>query len=158
MARANQTTLTAVTAPTVLTIGCASDLQALCATCLASVKVLLKHCELRQAPTLVAEKRPLAIVIPEDLYEFDPVEFDALARDVGASLLRVEEGIAPEVLELLLGAAVDTAMSRRRKQGARMADADDPHAGPESWRMAMASWRPHGDQDTPPSSQGASRA
>lgn len=159
MARANQTTLTAVTAPTVLTIGCAPELQVLCARVLSSQKVLLKHCELAQAPTLAAAKRPLCIVIPEDLYEFDPQEFDALARDVGASLLRVEDGIPEEMLEMLLGAAVDAAMGRRRKQGARMVDVDDPLVDPESWRRTMARRRSSSDQEAaPPSSQGASRA
>ena len=39
------------------------------------------------AATTVAEQRPFAIVISEELYGFDQTEFDALARDVGASLI-----------------------------------------------------------------------
>ena len=44
-------------------------------------------CELRDAPTRVAELWPFAIVMSEDLYAFDSAEFDALARDVKARLI-----------------------------------------------------------------------
>jgi hypothetical protein len=46
-------------------------------------------CELREAPTRVAELWPFAIVMSEDLYAFDSAEFDALARDVSARLITV---------------------------------------------------------------------
>ena len=46
-------------------------------------------CELRDAPTRVAELWPFAIVMSEDLYAFDSAEFDALARDVRARLITV---------------------------------------------------------------------
>ncbi|MDD9935937.1 MAG: hypothetical protein OXT09_20165 [Myxococcales bacterium] len=46
-------------------------------------------CELRDAPTKVAELWPFAIVMSEDLYGFDAAEFDALARDVSARLITV---------------------------------------------------------------------
>jgi hypothetical protein len=158
MARGNQTTLTAVTAPTVLTIGCPPTMQALAARCMGSMKVLLKHCDLAQAPTIAARFRPLAIVIPEDLYEFDPQEFDALARDVGASVLRVEDDIEPAMFETLLGTAVDAAMTRRRKQGARMVDINDPRARAHALRPAVPRVLAPTDLDTPPSSQGVPRA
>jgi hypothetical protein len=47
-------------------------------------------CELRDAPTRVAELWPFAIVMSEDLYAFDAAEFDALARDVNARLITVQ--------------------------------------------------------------------
>lgn len=46
--------------------------------------------ELGTAATVVAGHRPFAIVMSEDMYAFDAVEFEALARDVGASLVRVD--------------------------------------------------------------------
>jgi hypothetical protein len=49
-------------------------------------------CELRDAPTRVAELWPFAIVMSEDLYTFDAAEFDALARDVKARLITVIVG------------------------------------------------------------------
>jgi hypothetical protein len=53
-------------------------------------------CELRDAPTRVAELWPFAIVMSDDLYAFDSAEFDALARDVKARLitLTIDEGNA----------------------------------------------------------------
>ena len=134
MSRDNQTTLTAVTAPMVLTIGCPSELQERVADALGSIRTILKHCDLSQAPTIAAERWPLVMVIPEDLYEFDPQEFDALARDVGASLLCVEENIDLVTLEMLLDAGRDAALARRRKRGAEMVDVDDPRLGPPSRR------------------------
>lgn len=47
-------------------------------------------CELRDAPTRVAELWPFAIVMSEDLYAFDAAEFDALARDVNARLITLQ--------------------------------------------------------------------
>ena len=45
--------------------------------------------ELATAATVVATHRPFAIVISEDVYAFDSAEFDALARDVNAALLKI---------------------------------------------------------------------
>jgi hypothetical protein len=45
--------------------------------------------ELAEAATVVATHRPFAIVMSEDVYAFDSAEFDALARDVDATLLKI---------------------------------------------------------------------
>lgn len=145
-----------MTAPTVLTIGCSPALQNRVAHALLVTGAILKHADLAQAPNLVAERRPLAIVIPEEVYEFDPEEFDALARDVSASLLRVEADITEEMLELLLGAAIDASLARRAKQGAVIVSVDDPRAIPPSWRRTAARRRSCLDE-APPSSHGAGR-
>jgi hypothetical protein len=39
--------------------------------------------------TAVARWRPFALIIPQDLYDFDPNEFKALAKDVGAEIIMV---------------------------------------------------------------------
>ncbi|MFT3775123.1 MAG: hypothetical protein QM820_57990 [Minicystis sp.] len=142
-----------MTAPTVLTIGCSTELQQRCADALAAIGAVLKHGELPQAPTLVAERRPLAIVLPQALYDFDPLEFDALARDVSASLLRVDDDMPTAMLELLLGAAIDAAIARRQKQGAVIVGLDDPRA-PPSVRKTAARRRSWMDLEAPPSSTG----
>ncbi|HKU41790.1 MAG TPA: hypothetical protein VJR89_26720 [Polyangiales bacterium] len=41
------------------------------------------------AATQVASTRPFALVISEEIYGFDSAEFDALARDVQASVITV---------------------------------------------------------------------
>jgi hypothetical protein len=157
MPHGDHTTLTAVTAPTVLTLGCSSDLRARCAAALVSIGAILKHTDLAGAVTYVAERQPLVIVMPDDLYAFDPEEFDALARDVRASLLRVDEDIAEAMLELLLGAAIDAAIFRRRKEGAIIVGVDrapPSRRGPPSGRATVRrpSWSDL--EAAPPSSQG----
>lgn len=158
MPRGEQTTLTAVTPPTVLTIGCPPEIQERCARALGSFASILRHCELAQAPNVVAMRRPLAIVIPQVVYDFDPQEIDALARDVGASLLRVEDDMPEELLEMLLGAAIDAAIARREKQGIVVAGFDNPQGGPASWRTTVPRRRSWMDLEAPPPSQGAGRA
>lgn len=106
-------TLTALAAPAVLAIGCSPELVARCARALEGIGVALRTCDFLNAATAVGERRPLVLLLPDDLYAFDPDEFDALARDVQASLVRVEEGIPVAMLELLLTAAIDAAAARR---------------------------------------------
>lgn len=47
--------------------------------------------ELTDAANVVATCRPFAIVMSEDVYAFDAAEFDALARDVKAALVRIAD-------------------------------------------------------------------
>lgn len=58
------------------------------------------RCELREAATRVAELWPFAIVISDDLYDFDAAEFDALARDVRSKLIVVSANRTPRESEL----------------------------------------------------------
>jgi hypothetical protein len=44
------------------------------------------------AATNVARWRPFVMILEEDVYDFDPTEFDALARDVGAEIIAVPAG------------------------------------------------------------------
>lgn len=155
MPNGDHTTLTAVIAPTVITIGCAPDLNQRCARALASTGVTFKDCEMSRAATMIATLQPLVIVLVEDLYAFDPEEFDALARDVRASLLRVEEDIAEAKLELLLGAAIDATLERRKQGGAvvskRPAEAELP-----SWRGVRRKRSRSGEHpEAPPLSEGS---
>jgi hypothetical protein len=114
MPLSDETTLRALNAPTVLAIGCPPELTARCAQALEGIGAVLAGADVVTAPTLAAARQPLAIVLMEDLYAFDPDEFDALARDVRASLVKVEEDISAAMLELLLSAAIDAALDRRR--------------------------------------------
>lgn len=153
--RGELSTLPTITAPAVLLIGGAEALAQTCTAALASIGVLLVRCTIAQAATWAAERRPLVIVLPPEVYEFDPDEFDALARDVGASLLRVEDSVPVPVLEMLLGAAVDVALARREQQGMPVLGLDDPFTAPPSRRKTAAvrrrSWMDL--EASPPSSQ-----
>ncbi len=50
----------------------------------------IETAELSNAATVVATHRPFAIVMSEDVYAFDSDEFAALARDVNATLIRID--------------------------------------------------------------------
>jgi hypothetical protein len=72
------------------------------------------NCELRDAPTRVAELWPFAIVMSDDLYAFDSSEFDALARDVRARLITVPvESTTSIPMADELGALILEAFRRR---------------------------------------------
>ena len=160
MPNGDHTTLTAVVAPTVITIGCTLDLNRRCARALASTGVTLKDCEVSNAATTVAARQPLVIVLVEDVYAFDPEEFDALARDVRASLLRVEDDIAEAKLELLLGAAIDATLERRLQGGAAVAQRPAP-AAPRgetprpSWASVRRKRSRSGEMEAAPLSEGS---
>ena len=51
--------------------------------------------QVHDAATKAAKWRPFAFVIPEDTYQFDPQEFDELARDVGALVVTIYSADAP---------------------------------------------------------------
>jgi len=70
-------------------------------------------CELRDAPTRVAELWPFVIVMSEDLYAFDSSEFYALARDVKARLIIMSVGAPTDALEPELGQKILEAFRRR---------------------------------------------
>lgn len=71
--------------------------------------------DLGSAATVVATHRPFAIVISEDVYAFDASEFDALARDVNAVLVRVDAaGADRSKLERVLMPRLGRAFRQRK--------------------------------------------
>lgn len=50
----------------------------------------VETCDILNAATTVAKSWPFAIVMTEEIYDFDPQEFEALARDVAARLQRLD--------------------------------------------------------------------
>lgn len=55
--------------------------------------------------TVAAERRPYAIVVPRDVYDFGGSDLDALARDVDAGLVVVSDSVQLELLVASLGDA-----------------------------------------------------
>ena len=95
MARSRKETKKANSGPCVVVVGGTDQLVEACrrvAAGLASARV--EPCEVVNVATKAAEYRPFAMVVTENVYEFDPLEFEALARDVGAELLTVSGGSA----------------------------------------------------------------
>jgi hypothetical protein len=102
--------------PTVLAIGCSDILLARCWDCLAGTGVLVRDCEPALAATLAATRHPLAIVVARATYDLDRDELDALARDVRAALLPVDERVSDRELHDALVGAVRSSMHRRERR------------------------------------------
>jgi hypothetical protein len=78
----------------------------------------IETAELSNAATVVATFRPFAIVMSEDVYAFDAAEFDALARDVNATLLKIDtQGTDPGKFERILMPKIGRAHRQRRSGG-----------------------------------------
>lgn len=78
--------------PVVLVVGGTPDLAAIVDEAAVAAQVLVHRCALEDVATVAAEIRPVALVMSEDIFLFDPPSFQALARDVHAMLLPLREG------------------------------------------------------------------
>ena len=108
-------TLETSPATTVLVVGGPSQLVE-CVTRASTVVPMANvvSCELRDAPTKVAELWPFVIIMSDDLYAFDSAEFDALARDVRARLITMTIDLRnPGVQERTLRDKILEAFRRR---------------------------------------------
>jgi hypothetical protein len=106
--------------PTVLAVGCSDVLLARCWDCLAGLGVMVRDCDPARAATLAAARRPLLIVVARDVNDLDAVELEALARDVHAALLPVDEDLDDSALAAALVTAVRRSPRRaenRRSSG-----------------------------------------
>src|SRR5689334_15965446 len=73
----------------------------------------LERVDVGGAPAFVDSARPLVIVLLEDVYAFDPEQFDALAKSVGAVVVTLPgEEVGESQLESRLLAAVAEALTR----------------------------------------------
>ncbi len=90
--------------PTVVVVGGPKELvDAARSAAVVAAAARVAIAELSNAATVIATARPFAIVISADIYSFVSAEFDALARDVNATLLKVEtSGLNPSQLERVL--------------------------------------------------------
>jgi hypothetical protein len=78
------------------------------------VAARVETAELATAATVIATHRPFAVILSEDMYAFDAAEFDALARDVNAVLLRLDtSGATRAKLERVLMPRIAQAHRRR---------------------------------------------
>jgi hypothetical protein len=68
--------------------------------------------DIKNVATRVAAERPFAIVIEEDVFAFDPQEFQALGRDVGAEIVTVPAEAARDALISRLLPALKGAFGR----------------------------------------------
>ena len=106
------------TLSSVLAIHCSPELRRRCVEAAARAGMSARECDLVTMGREAVRRRPLAMIVPSYLHEFDPTEFDALARDVGAALLVVDEALSQaELDELIADAGRSRGRSSRAAEG-----------------------------------------
>lgn len=99
MSRSKQPTSVSTMTNMALVVGGSEELAKTCKQAISQAsagKVIT--CDVGHTATVAADARPYAVVVPEDLYGFDPSEFDALGRDLHTDIVVVPEDIDAEEL------------------------------------------------------------
>ena len=92
MRRRTDDTVRHLPAPAIVVVGGTEALVEAChEVVLRGVPARIEPCDIASVATVVARWKPYAIVVPESLLEFDAREFEALARDVRAQIVRAPE-------------------------------------------------------------------
>lgn len=115
MAEPDEPTQETPDAFTVLVIACPSAVVNACQNAVLALGAKVHHAELvRDAATVAARTRPLVLVMPRSIYDFDAQEFDHLARDVGGVVMTLpDEGLTKSALKnQLLGCMRDASRIR----------------------------------------------
>jgi hypothetical protein len=101
MADLDEPTLDTPDAFTVLVIACPSAVANACQSAVLPIGAKVHHAErVGDAATAAARVRPLVLVMPQSIYDFDQQEFDHLARDVGGVVMTLpDEGLTKSALK-----------------------------------------------------------
>jgi len=102
--------------PTLLVIGACEALVARCRHAAQSTGLAIKACSPREAAETVPLRHPLAMVVPNDVFDRAPHDLEALARDVRSVLLRVDPEVSVRELEAMMAAAIDGCSSQRERR------------------------------------------
>jgi hypothetical protein len=101
-------------APMVLVIGCPPKLLKRVREVAIQGQTLVVETDVASSPRLAAQTRPLAIVMLDDVYAFDPPFFMALAGDVRARLVLLpDEDVSQADLETVILGAITEAEAAR---------------------------------------------
>ncbi len=65
----------------------------------------------------VPRRHPIAIVVPNDVFDMASQELSALARDVRSELLTVDPEVSVRELEAMIAGAIDGSLSQRERRG-----------------------------------------
>jgi hypothetical protein len=74
--------------------------------CLRAHVILVVESDLAALTNTAVERKPLALLFPDDIYAFDSAEFDALARDIQSSVVTLEPDVTDEEIEARLTEAL----------------------------------------------------
>jgi hypothetical protein len=98
-----------------LVIGGSAELVQAVEEAAVSAQVLVAECAVSEATNTVASMRPLVMVMPDEVYSFDPESFEALARDVRSQVLTIpSEGLPLDQLRSRLEAVMLEAETQRQ--------------------------------------------
>lgn len=112
--RLPEDTLTEMLIPTIVAVGCSKAFVETARRAASRTGVLVEPEPLEGLATTVAQRKPLALLIHRDIYEFDPLEFDLLMRDVRGVVLVIEhEDMAFQALERRVNEAIQGAEYKR---------------------------------------------
>lgn len=81
-----------VNRPLCLAIACPDELALRWGICANSAGMIMRTVSLESARTLVRAWRPMAILVTNDVYAFDPAGMLRMAHEVGAQLIRLSVG------------------------------------------------------------------
>jgi hypothetical protein len=95
----------------VIVVGCPADFIAICQDAGVRHGVAVRACDLRSIREVTATSQAFAVIVTEDLYQFDPEVFDAVVRQGAASLMRIgiEEAEDDGARRLLVEAIFESA-------------------------------------------------
>lgn len=114
MRESGSPTLKHMQIPVALLVGGTERLISAVSDAALSAQVLVAECTVADAATMAAQMRPLVIVMPDEVYNFDRDGFEALARDVRSRLLTLaDDDIDPVALEAELSQLMLESESQR---------------------------------------------
>jgi len=129
-----EATRSIVSTRAILLVSAPADLAKRCRAAAARAKVLVAYeCDLATLTNTAAEHKPLAILFPEHIYDFDSAEFDALARDIQAIVVALEPDLGDEELVARLDDALLRAELLRQPEASsgRYAVVPETHRRPK---------------------------
>lgn len=103
--------------PTLLVVGGCEALVVRCYHAARTTGLAIRYCRLEEAAVSVPRRHPLAIVVPNGVFDTAAQELVALARDVRSILLRVDPEVSVRELEAMMAGAIADGLSQRERRG-----------------------------------------
>jgi hypothetical protein len=102
--------------PVAMWIGAPPELLKLASTAGSTMQISVVGAEVASARAMVTRHRPRVILLQEDLFDFDPKGFKALAASSGAVLFRLPPGdIGVDVIEVALARSLGRSGARKKR-------------------------------------------
>jgi hypothetical protein len=142
--------------PSLLVVGGTQSLLLRCLHASKPLGLAIKACSPSEATAIVTRRHPVAIIVPNDVFEGADHELAALARDVRSALVPVDPEVSVRELEAMLTAAVDGGFSQheRRSGAGRYSIVDGIEEEAPFSRRTLPPDSPSGVRQTLPPSPG----